>query len=235
MTLSEHRFDDRDAMIEALRQTIAGELDNALAQNAQATLLLSGGSSPAPLYRGLSETPLDWQRVDVALVDERWVDPGDAASNERLLRATLLQNHAAAARFTGMKNNHPSPFSGESECNRAYARLQTPFDLALLGMGPDGHTASLFPGASGLTEALDRQLHCAAIRARRSEVTGEFLERMTLTPWSLLQSRRLLLMITGDEKWRVYQQARQNGADIDLPVSLLLDQDRVPVAVYWAP
>ncbi len=235
MNVTEHRFDERDALIEALQQTIVSELETALAQKDRATLLLSGGTSPAPLYRGLSETALDWARVDVALVDERWVDRDDAASNERLLHETLLKNQAAAARFTGMKNNHPTPFTGEAECNRAYARLQTPFDLALLGMGPDGHTASLFPGARGLDEALDKQLHCAAIHARRSEVTGECLDRMTMTPWSLLQSRRLLLMITGEEKWRVYQQARQNGASSALPVSLFIDQDRVPLAVYWAP
>ncbi len=235
MTVTEHRFDSQDALIAALQETVASRLATALAENPGATLLVSGGRSPAPLYRGLSQVALDWERVDVALVDERWVDRDHAASNERLVRETLLQEQAAAAGFTGMKNNHPTPFTGEAECNRAYAALRTPFDLALLGMGPDGHTASLFPGARGLDEALDKQLHCAAIRARRSDVTGEYLDRMTMTPWSLLQCKMLLLMITGEEKWRVYQQARQNGADPALPISLFVNQDRAPLAVYWAP
>ncbi len=235
MTVTEHRFDDRDALIAALKQTVVSQLETALAGDRRATLLLSGGTSPAPLYRGLSAVALDWERVDVALVDERWVEPDHAASNERLVRETLLQNRAESARFTGMKNNHPTPFTGEAECNRAYASLHTPFDLALLGMGPDGHTASLFPGARGLDEALDKQLHCAAIHAQRSDVTGEYLDRMTMTPWSLLQSKQLFLMITGEEKWQVYQRARQNGADSALPVSLFIHQDRAPLAVYWAP
>ena len=235
MNLTEHRFDDRETLIETLRLELVDCLEQALNARGHATLLLSGGSTPAPLYRALSGADLDWSAVDVALVDERWVERDDPASNERMLRETLLQGPAAAARFTGMKNNHPNPFTGEAECNRAYARLRLPFDAALLGMGPDGHTASLFPNAEGLADALGKQLHCAGIRAQRSEVTGTHLERMTMTPWSLLQCRRLLLLITGEEKWAVYCRARQNGANDALPVSLLLQQDRVPVTVYWAP
>lgn len=235
MTISEYKFEHRDAMMDAVFQTILSDLEQALQQRSGATLLLSGGSTPAPLYRQLSNTALDWSRIEVALVDERWVSVDDAASNERLLRETLLTGGAAAAAFTGMKNNHPSPFSGEAECNLAYAELKTPFDLCLLGMGPDGHTASLFPAAQGLDDALDKQLLCAAIRAQRSEVTGDNLERMTLTPWGLLQSRRLILLISGDDKWRVYQQARQSGASVEIPVSLIIDQSAVPLDVYWCP
>ena len=221
--------------MEAVFQTVVADLEQALQQRSAATLLLSGGSTPAPLYRKLSQTALDWSRVDVALVDERWVDSEDASSNERLIRETLLQDAATAARFTGMKNNHLTPFSGEAECNLAYAKLPRPFDLCLLGMGPDGHTASLFPGARGLDDALNKKLLCAAIHAQRSEVTGDNLERMTLTPWGLLQSRRLILLISGDEKWRVYREAHQSGASARLPVSQVIDQTAAPLDVYWCP
>ena len=235
MPVNEHLFEDRDALIEALRGDIVARLGEALGQQGRATLLLSGGSTPAPLYRALSAEPLDWSGIDVALVDERWVETDDPASNERLLRETLLHDRAAAARFTGMKNNHPTPFTGEAECNQAYAALRTPFDLALLGMGPDGHTASLFPGAKGLEAALDRKLFCAAIRAIPSAVTGDHVERMTMTPWGLLQSRCLLLLITGEEKLQVYRKALQEGMNSLLPVGVLLDQLQAPVEVYWAP
>ena len=235
MPVNEQLFDDRDALFDALRQEIVARLEAALEGRGHATLLLSGGSTPAPLYRALSGQPLDWAAIEVALVDERWVDSDHPASNERLLRQTLLADRAAAARLTGMKNNHSTPFTGEAACNQAYAALRTPFDLALLGMGPDGHTASLFPGARGLEAALDRQLHCAAIQAVQTNVTGEHVERMTMTPWGLLQSRCLMLLITGDEKLRVYRQALREGADSLLPIGILLDQPEVPVEVYWAP
>ncbi len=235
MSVSEYRFEQREQMLDALYRSLVEELKTALATRARATLLLSGGSTPAPLYRRLAQARLDWSAVRVALVDERWVEPDSDDSNERLIRETLLTGAAAAAAFTGMKNGQPDPFSGEANCNRAYAELASPFDIALLGMGPDGHTASLFPRAEGLEAALASQSPCAAIRARRSEVTGERLERMTMTPWGLLQSRKLILLISGEEKWRVYRDARQNGASADLPISLFTEQAQAPLEVYWAP
>ncbi len=235
MTVEEHRFEDRDRLIDAVYRQITAVLEQALAQKSRASLAASGGSTPLPLYRRLAAAPLDWSRVDVALVDERWVDTGDDSSNERLLRENLLRGNASAAAFTGMKNDHPDPFAGEDQCNLAYAALEPPFDVCLLGMGSDGHTASLFPAARGLPEALTRAAHCAAIEARRSAVTGDNLARMTLTPWSILQSRRLILLFTGEEKWAVYRQACRADATAELPVSLFIHQDRVRLEVYWAP
>ena len=235
MSPIEHRFEDRESLLDALYPAVVADLEKSLAQHSSATLLVSGGSTPVPLYRRLAGADLDWANIDVALVDERWVAIDDEASNERMLRETLLGDRAARARFTGMKNDAPTADEGAETCNREYARLPAPFCLCLLGMGADGHTASLFPNARGLDRALASKRHCAAIRAQRSEVTGDNLERMTMTPWGILQSRKLILLISGDDKWRVYRRARQNGASADLPVSLFIGQDRVPVEVYWAP
>lgn len=235
MTINEHQFDNREIMLAALYRVFIDDMELALSQHSSATLLLSGGSTPVPLYRSLCAAKLDWSRVHVALVDERWVETDNPASNERMLRENLLVGQAADADFTAMKNPAASPFDGVEECNAAYLRLPSPYSLCLLGMGPDGHTASLFPGAEGLAEALSAKHHCAAIRANRSEVTGDKIERMTMTPWSLLQSRKLILLITGKDKWDIYRKARENGASPDLPVSLFLEQDEVPVEVYWSP
>ena len=235
MTISEHKFESREAMLAALERAFIEDIEAALSQQSRATLLLSGGSTPVPLYRSLSAAKLDWSRIHVALVDERWVDAKNTSSNERLLRENLLVEHATAAHFTAMKNHAGSPFDGAEECNATYSTLPSPYDICLLGMGSDGHTASLFPGAEGLAEAISGKQHCAAIRANRSEVTGDNLERMTMTPWSLLQSRKLILLITGNDKWEIYLKARAKGASPDLPISLFLAQNESPVEVYWSP
>ena len=234
MSAIERKFNNRAELIDCVHGVFVESLQQALELHSSATMLLSGGSTPAPLYRQLSSADLDWNRVHVALVDERWVEISNAASNERLLNQNLLLEKAAAAKFTGMKNNHPTPFEGEAECNARYAALPSPYTICLLGMGPDGHTASLFPGAEGLGSALDSSQHCAGIRAVRSEVTGDYLERMTMTPWSILQSQRLVLLITGEDKWAVYQQARDNSPTADRPISLMIHQQQTPLEVYWA-
>lgn len=235
MTVIEHKFNDRNELIENLTQVFTHDLQQALELQASATLLLSGGSTPAPLYRRLSTAKLNWNQVNVALVDERWVDAESDASNERLLHENMLINNAADASFTGMKNDHQTPFAGMIECNARYATLPSPYTICLLGMGQDGHTASLFPEAEELTAALDSKQYCAGIRAVKSEVTGDNIERMTMTPWSILQSQRLILLITGTDKWVVFQRARQSGASADLPISFFIHQDNVPLEVYWAP
>ena len=230
MSIKEQLFDDREAATDAVYRVFVDEL-----QRLPATLLLSGGSTPGPLYRKLSQADLDWERISVALVDERWVEPGHAASNERLLRETLLCRHAAEARFVGLYSGNESAISGQADSNARYAALPRPYRICLLGMGSDGHTASLFPGAQGLDAALESQQYCAPIRARRSEVTGEFVERMTMTPWAILQSEKLILLISGEDKWETYRRARYNGANATLPISLFIHQNRVPLEVYWSP
>ncbi len=230
MSINLHRFTDRTEMIDALYQVFVEDL-----LQLPATLLLSGGSTPGPLYQKLSGAELDWSRISIALVDERWVETDHAASNERMLREKLLLDNAIQANFIGMKNGHRSPLDGQAGCNARYARLPKPYRICLLGMGVDGHTASLFPRAEALDTALGSQQCCAAIRAIPSEVTGEFVERMTMTPWSILQSEKLILLITGEDKWQVFQQAIESGITNDLPISTFIHQAQIPLEVYWAP
>jgi 6-phosphogluconolactonase len=234
MTIQEKQFDNRETMFDALYQVFIEDIEAALQRQGSASLLLSGGSTPAPLYRRLSEAEVDWKKIHVALVDERWVDADNDSSNERLLAESLLVNQAAAAQFTGMKNNAGSAFEAVAACNLDYAKLPLPHSICLLGMGPDGHTASLFPQAQGLNEALAAEQHCAPIRAHQSAVTGTLVERMTMTPWSILQSERLILLITGTDKWEVLQQAAACDDATLMPISCFIDS-QTPLEVYWAP
>lgn len=233
--IREHLFKESESLINELYKVFVKSIEEEINVQGKATLLLSGGSTPGPLYQQLSTATLDWNKVDIALVDERWVDSEHLASNERLLRENLLINRAKNANFTGMKNPHTSSVAGSAECNKSYSELSSPYTLCLLGMGPDGHTASLFPKAKGLIEALHISQYCTAINARPSATTGDYVERMTMTPWSIMQSKKIILLFTGKEKWSVFTQAQYSASPEDLPLSIFLQQDKVDIDVYWAP
>ena len=235
--ITEHFFDSREGLFAALLGNTATLLRTAIAEKQAATLLVSGGTTPLPLYRKMAQLDLAWARVNVAPVDERWVESNREGSNEAVIRRELLQHRASAARFIGMKTAEETAQLAQARCEQSYQQLSRPFDLTILGMGPDGHTASLFPGAKGLARALDTSTGelCAAITAHPSDVTGEHTERMSLTVSALLQCRQLVLLITGQDKLSVYRRALASPDELLLPISAILHQDKCPVAVYWAP
>jgi 6-phosphogluconolactonase len=230
-------FPDRDSLFAALLVECTNKLSAAIEARKTASLLVSGGGTPKPLYQQLSCALLDWQKVNVALVDERWVDADQSGSNETFISNNLLINNAATANYIGMKGPEASAILGQSTCEQRYQQLAAPFDLTLLGMGHDGHTASLFPQAQGLEAALDAKNKniCVAINANPSGVTGELTERMSLSLAGLLQSRELHLLITGDDKLAVYKRALISSDVTLTPISALLQQHKVPVKVFWAP
>ena len=235
--VTEHLFDNRADMIAALQAECETALRQSIEERGEATFMVSGGSTPEPLYKALSHSDLDWESIYVALVDERWVDFGHDKSNEAFTVKHLIQNKAAVANLVGMKNSAETAAEGLVDCEAAYQQLAQPFDITILGMGSDGHTASLFPHAQGLDEALnpDSAQLCAAIIAKQSEVTGAIVERMTLSLAGLLRSKSLVLLITGDEKLAVLR-AAQAGTDVrEMPIRAVLQQQQVPVSIYWAP
>lgn len=234
-TLSLFRHDDRDAMVETLAAKIAARLEAGIAARGAASFAVSGGSTPAPLYERLSTTELDWSKVTVVLVDERWVDRGEAGSNADFVAGSLLQNLAAAARFVELKTADSTPKAGLAELEERLASVPQPFDAIVLGMGGDGHTASWFPHAAGLGEALDPASGpLAAIRAHPSDVTGPFLDRMTLTKPALDEAGLSVLMLTGQGKLDTLEEALGEGLVEDMPVRALLRPPASNFEIHWA-
>jgi len=228
----ERRFASAAALTEALAGDLTAQLAAGLAAGREVSLAVPGGRSPVALFERVSTAVLAWQRVWVTLGDERWVEVTDAASNERLVRDHLLRNAAAVAHFVGLKNEATDPRSGARASWAALTPVPRPFELVLLGMGEDGHFASLFPDSPGSAIALDgtQPPGCVAMVAPVAPRA-----RLSLNLSALLNARRIALLITGAAKWGVYERARQPGASTELPVRALLSQQRVPVVVYWAP
>lgn len=228
----EHLFPDRQALAHALSGEIEVDLEEAIEVRGAGSLVVSGGGTPVRLFGQLRDEKLDWSKVRVTLADERWVETSADASNERLVRETLLVGPAAAAHFVGLKNPAPTPEAGADWATRALTRVPRPFDVVVLGMGDDGHTASLFPGSMALARALDPAAApaCIAVNALAPPHA-----RVSLNLAALLDSRRIVLHIEGESKWQVYQRARQPGPATELPVRAILHQKEVPVDVYWAP
>jgi 6-phosphogluconolactonase len=221
-----------DSLSQQLAAGIAGDLAAAIEARGIASLVVSGGRSPVKLFERLRTLAIDWGRVCVALADERWVDPSDPASNERLVRDVLLRDAAAAARFTGLKNGCATPDLGADMAWGTFNGVPRPFDVLVLGMGDDGHTASLFPDSPNLELALDEAAAAGCI-GMRSPTLPE--ARLSLNLRALLDSRRIVILITGESKWRTYIAALQPGAVERMPVRAVLRQRRTPVEVLWSP
>ena len=215
-----------------LAQAIGAELAGALARRAAASLVVSGGRTPAAMFAQLARQPLEWERVQVTLADERWVAEDDPASNEALVRAALLRERASRAQLIGMKNDAPTPAAGAAVAWRSISAMPQPFDVVVLGMGDDGHTASLFPGSAGLDVALDAAAApaCVAMQPRTTPHA-----RLSLNLAALLRARRICIQISGAQKWQVYQRALAAGPVEEMPVRAILRQRAVPVDVYWCP
>jgi 6-phosphogluconolactonase len=226
------RYADIETLSQELAARIAAILGAAIAARGLASLVVSGGRSPVRLFEVLRSAPLDWSRVCVALADERWVLPTDAASNEHLVRSTLLKGSAASARFHGLKNGAPTPDLGAVSAWETFARVPRPFDAVILGMGDDGHTASLFPGSPNLPGALNP---AAAAGCVGMWSPAPPKARLSLNLSALLDSRRITVLITGESKWRTLGAARDPGPEQEMPIRAVLRQSRTPVDVMWSP
>lgn len=225
-------FPDGEAASRAAARLAADTLAAAIAQCSTASLMVSGGSSPARLFELLSRETLDWTKVTVGLVDERWVAPQDPNSNERLVRTSLLADAAEKAAFLPMKTAHPTPAEAVADRNAAYAPHCASISFLLLGMGADGHTASWFPHAANLVDILspDAAQCVAAVEAPMAVVA----QRMTLTGSAVIHANRALLLVFGAEK----RSLLENMAEADpmnCPVRFAIDGLGDRLSIFWAP
>lgn len=215
---------------EALAVDVAGILRQRLEETQSATLVVSGGSTPVPFFRALSGMAIDWARVVIVLADERWVPETHPDSNAALLKTHLLQERAGCAQFLQMEVGDGDPETALPDIERQLATLALPVDVLVLGMGNDGHTASLFPDAPQLARAMSADSEC---RAALMTPPSQPLKRITLTLSVLAGARFTALHLKGQEKLDTLATAL---ADLDDPVAMPVRAFLKPgLEIYWSP
>ena len=223
---------DPQHLAEQLAEDIAARLTQAVAERGAASLVVPGGTTPAQLFDALARRRAPWNRVSVTLTDERWVDPADTDSNERQIRSRLLTHHAAAARFVGLKTPALSAAGALGDVEARLKALPRPFDVMLLGMGADGHTASLFPGSPALKASLagDR----IAVQAVQAPGARGSLERITLALPTILDSRMIAVLVAGAAKLATLRRAQEEGDALAMPIRAVLNGACAPIRIYWS-
>jgi 6-phosphogluconolactonase len=216
-------YADAEMMMMDLADTLASELSSALRANDTASLAVPGGTTPGPIFDSLCGVDLDWARVHVMLTDERWVPETSERSNTRLLRQRLLTDRAAAAMYLPLYADAPTP---EEKLPALAAGLTPalPLTVALLGMGADMHTASIFPGADQLDLALHGSDRLVAMRA-----PGAPEPRITLSAAVLNTAMSRHIVIVGSEKREAFEKARHLRPE-EAPVAAVLNG----ATVHWA-
>ena len=209
---------------------IATELDDAVQTRGRASLIVSGGRSPIAFFQALSGATLDWSKVSVSLADERWVAADHADSNARLVREHLLQGPAAAARFVPLAHADTAPEAALPRVERDLAGLPSPFDVVVLGMGDDAHTASLFPNLPETERALDPNGADTLAITRPSTAPHA---RITLTLAALKRSRRIVIQIHGSKKREVIE-AAVGQLPLNCPISAILSLREIPLRLYYS-
>lgn len=224
-------FAEDSLLVEALTERIIRQLRQGIQQRSQATLILSGGRTPERLLGKLAGGELDWSRVTVSLVDERWVPPTHPDSNAAMIARCLLQGPASAASFVPLFNHAADPYTAAPALNARLRQMPLPADVVVMGMGEDGHTASWFPQADNLALALQppEGMLCCGISAPAAKHP-----RLTLTLVPVLAARLLILHVVGERKREVLQQAMGEGPAEQLPVRAILHHDGNPTYIYFA-
>ncbi|MBX4954834.1 6-phosphogluconolactonase [Rhizobium lentis] len=227
-----HSFASAADLADSLADKVADRLSVAIAARGAASIAVSGGSTPKAFFQALSTRDIAWDKVTITLVDERFVPADNTRSNHLLVDANLLQNKAKAARFVPLYQPASSVEEAARLATEKSAEIGIPFDVVILGMGGDGHTASFFPGGSNLARALDASTPRGVI-PMEAEGAGE--PRLTFTFSSLDDAALLVLHIEGEGKKDVLAKAEGSGDEAEMPIRAVLRRATSPVEIYWAP
>lgn len=223
--LNFHRFEDEEKLAFSLAQSIVDHLNEAIAEKGSASLIVSGGSTPKKLFNALSTMEIEWDKIKIGLCDERLVEPTHNDSNEKLVRETLMTGYAEKATFIDMASED------ETACSVRVKELLMPFDILVLGMGDDAHTASLFPNNPRLTEAYDQTKEniCIKIVPKHAPHT-----RMSLTLGAILSAHHVYLHFQGVSKLNVYKEALNGTDTFAMPIRAIINQTDKTIEVYSA-
>jgi len=228
--LNIHEYDSRADAAIAAGKRIINALHRRLETHDSAAVVVSGGTTPAPVYDYMAHKELEWHRVHVLLSDERWVPADHSDSNEKMLRDALEKSRASYAQITSYFDADSSLDDRCGELENELEGLPLPFTSVLLGMGDDGHFASLFPDDGNLKAALDLQSSRGFVPV---DTGSSPYQRISMTLAALLRCDEILLLVSGAEKRAVLEQAADPGCE--LPIAYLLRQMRTPVDIFWAP
>lgn len=225
-----NEFEQRQLLDEALADKVAAILNSAVKQKGKASIAVSGGSTPKGFFNSLSKKRLPWAQITITLADERWVDIDSNDSNTKLVHENLLQNEAMNAKFFHLKQGRELTAETLSDLNVAATQQLLPLDVLILGMGEDGHTASLFPCSDEISECF---LPDSAPLLKVVPKTAPH-QRITFSFAALAQSKNTILHISGSSKKRVLAKAIAEQDIKEMPIRAFLHTDNINTQVYWA-
>ncbi len=222
-------FESQTLLINELSKNIINNLVEAIKINGKASLLVSGGSTPKPLFKKLSTINIAWEKVTIALCDERWVNNNHKDSNERFVKEFLLIEFAKKAKFVSMYQDDVEIEKAQIICSDIYKNELFPFDVTILGMGSDGHTASLFPNNIKLEESFnDETKLCICMQPDNAPH-----KRMSLTKNAILSSNNIYLHFEGEEKKAVYKKVLDGIDKNEMPIASIINQNKKSIEVYY--
>ena len=218
-----------ESLASDLSQSISEILIEAIRKRGRASMAVSGGSTPISLFKNFSLISIDWTKVDLTLADDRWVDSKSAYSNELLVRTHLIKNKAAKVNFIPLKNDSKTAKEGQKNSEETLRNITLPFDVVVLGMGADGHTASLFPCSDELSDAMDLNNLNKLISI--SPKTAPY-ERISFTAKVIIDSKNIFLHLNGSNKLHTLESVMECKDSSKMPIYAFLEKG---LSIYWSP